>query len=153
MRKEVVVIKTVEDSVPVLDRRLIQAYLRTVYRLVEPRFDVRIGRPNPALDRWLNQSGWGTYAFITACNPGSVLLPDAENKRRQDALFRALCAQGMQVPLPAVHIGAGGDWPPEASWWIPELAAETAVALARQFGQNALVFGQKDAAAVLWWIR
>lgn len=152
MRKPVAVLKTVEDSLPELDRRLIQAYLRTIYRLYEPAFDVYIGLRNPALDAWLNRQGWDTFAFITAWNPGSEILPAGENDRRHRDLFKVLRRHAQEMPLPAVHISPDGGWPPEASWWAPGLTPDTAVSIALKFEQNALVFWEKGGVAELWWV-
>ncbi len=152
MSKPWVVLTSVEDSLPGLDRRLVTAYIRTIYRILDPAFDVAIGPLLPALERWLLERDLDTFAFITAENPGSRLLSAHENARRQAALQKALLPLVPVEPRRAVHISASGEWPPENSWWAPGLPPEEAVALGRAFAQNALVFWQRGRGAALWWL-
>ncbi len=152
MSKPVAVLKTVEDSPPQLDRRLVEAYIRTIYRVLDPAFDIRIGAADPLLEQWLTQHGFDGYAFVTAWNPASQLLSRQANEARHAALYQALRGFTSADPHLAEHHGESGGWPMEKSWWTPGLAPENAVDLARQFGQNALVFGRKGGVAELWWV-
>lgn len=80
------------------------------------------------------------------------MLPDAENRLRNQALKNALPPHIAQV-LPALGEGDVGDWPPEESWGIMDISLEETARLAALFEQNAFVFVEKDQAAVLVWVR
>src|SRR5262245_36066440 len=73
-----------------------------------------------------------SWAFITACNPRSVRLPDAENVARMAQLEGAVRA----LSLKFVH-GDGaardGSWPPEPSLLIFDIDETTACELGRRF--------------------
>ena len=153
MSKPVAVLKRLEDSPRTLDRRLVAAYLRSIYRLLEPPFDIRIGASLPlGLKQWLDDRGFRTFAFLTAENPASRILPEAENAIRQESLRTNLLPLLPNAPYPAVHLSENGAWPEEKSWWAPGLSAEQAVDLGRQYGQNALVFWRQGGDVELWWL-
>ncbi|MCB0641144.1 MAG: hypothetical protein KDC44_05865, partial [Phaeodactylibacter sp.] len=75
-----------DDSLKSIDQHLLQAYQNTSYRIFEPPLTIRIGQPHPALDQWLRSSGHSTWTYLTAYNPGSQLLSDAENEQAQQKL-------------------------------------------------------------------
>jgi hypothetical protein len=152
-------------------------YLRTTYRVtgVDPPIDIRIGEPCPALDALLEKHGVRCWAFITAWNPGSKRLDDAENRRRQ-ARLEADVEQGGHVfyrgaGVPDDFVGrgsessiqaprsssglpdpAGAEWRPEISILIAGLDHGAAVALGRKFDQAAIVFGEAGNKAELVFI-
>jgi hypothetical protein len=109
-----------------------------------PPVVLRVGARNRALDRLLHRNGCREWAFITAWNPRTRLLPRWRNERRQRALARL---------LPRALLGAGIA---ETSWAEESLlalgvAAGRARRLARQFGQNAIVAGRRGGTAQLIW--
>jgi hypothetical protein len=128
-----------------LDDALIAAYRATDYVLLrnergsEAEVTLKIGTPNPAFDRILAARGATTAAIVTACNPRSVVLPDAENRTRHAQLVAILEARGFDYT-----IGEGRDpnglWPAEVGCVVFGIAVETGLALARAFDQNAIVF-------------
>lgn len=150
--KHVVPIRTLEDSPKPLDRRLLTAYLQTAYRLLPLAIDLRINSPCPALDEWLAQQCADTLAVLTAWNPGSVLLPEADNRARNLLLEQALLTRCTTL-LPALGIGDAGDWPPEESFGAAGISLQHAAELAADFGQNAFVFTQKGELPFLCWLR
>lgn len=147
--KHVVPIRTLEDSPSTLDRSLLSAYLKTAYRLPTLGLTIRVNQPCPAL--WTLLPG-SSLAIVTAWNPGSRMLPGAENRQRNEALTKALPPHAVAI-LPALGEGDAGDWPPEESLGIAGVSLEEAARLAALFEQNAFVFVEKDQAAVLVWVR
>ena len=119
------------------------AYARAVYRVDVPSKPIflRVGEASPELDLWLAARGAHRFAFLSAANPGSGPLPDAENARRHLQLVER--ARG--IGLPAIggesFEAATGGWR-EASLLVAGLDRETAIAIAREFGQVALLFGE-----------
>ncbi|KAB2959037.1 MAG: DUF3293 domain-containing protein, partial [Thermoanaerobaculia bacterium] len=61
-----------------------RSYRRAIYRvrLESATLDLRVGELAPELDGWLAARGAARWGFITAVNPGSSPLPEAENRRR-----------------------------------------------------------------------
>ncbi len=159
MSKPTAVIITLEDSASWLDKRLILAYLRTTYRCFPPYgggikggvFDLKIGTLHFDFDRWLEQQNFRHFAFITAWNPGSQPLTTAENERRNWKLEKELYDLAKKV-IPGVAEGDDKNWPPEPGFFILDISPENAVNLGWEFGQNALVFGQKEGVPELWWL-
>ena len=64
-----------------VDPTLITAYQSTLYRVLEGGdFVLRVGEPSPSLLALYRVHAVSCAAFITACNPLSQLLSDAENQ-------------------------------------------------------------------------
>lgn len=127
------------------------AYRATTYRVFLPggALDLRIGECCPALEAWLAGSGLVCWAVLTAANPGSRLLSEADNRARQSALEVALLEAGHE-PYAAENV-PDGDWPVEESCFVAGLAHDEAMALAERFGQNAFVYGESGEAPRLVW--
>ncbi len=151
MSKPTAVITTLEDSAPWLDQRLVLAYLRTTYRVLMPRFELRVGQHNAGFDLWLAEQQMHEFIFLTAWNPGSKPLPADENERRNRALEKELHRFAKQI-LPGVGIGDDKNYPPEAGFFALGISSAEAVALGRAFDQNALVFGCLGGLPELWWL-
>ncbi len=152
MSKPVAVIRTLEDSPVWLDRRLVEAYLQTSYAVMLMALPpIRIGEANPAIEQWLEEQQYSTYAFITAWNPGSVLLSYDENMDRLDQLDDEL-----KEVCPRVYWGMGvgdsGEWAGEVSCLALGISAEDAVRLGKKYEQNAIVWWEKGGVPELWWL-
>ena len=125
---------------------LIQAYLNAHYHVDGFEHPIRIGRHSNELLRVLEDQDADTWAYITAFNPGSVRLPDTENSERHEEL---------RARLSDFHVMEGegrdpnGAWPAERSFLVIGITLEDAEALAQEFGQRAIVFGEKGRVAWL----
>lgn len=132
--------------------RLRSAYEATDYAVDEGpqgRFLIRCGSPSADVDALLDAVGTDAWAYVTACNPGSVPLSTTENAERMGRLAAEVRDRGL------VHFagtGTGGDWPPEPSLLVLGLTEPDAVALGRGFGQLAVVVGRRGKPARLAWI-
>jgi hypothetical protein len=117
------------------------AYRRARYPLAAPGGTIELvpDRGSPALRELLRAEGVGTAALITACNPRSVRLPEAENARRMRAL-RAHPALRALPLLDALGTDPAGHWPAEPSVMILGPRFGQAVAIAHHFGQNAMLW-------------
>jgi hypothetical protein len=96
------------------DKALRAAYEATEYRVSDSPVGplvIRIGEVNAALDRLLGLSGATRWAYITACNPRSVIVSDGENRLRTEALLERLARFTIYR---GEGVGADGH-PPEAS--------------------------------------
>ncbi len=134
---------------------LTAAYLATRYEVIAPdreRLVLRVGELHPELDRRLAVLGVAQWAFLTAFNPWSEPLSEAENDLRQEALFRKLDAEAY-ARWPGAGIGATGEWPPEPSVLVLGLDEDVARRLSREFQQNAWVQGAVGGPARLLWVK
>jgi hypothetical protein len=120
-----------------------EAYRRTTYVAHAPNGDILInpGRRSPALDGLLNERRLREWAYLTAYNPASRKLAEEENVTRQRELIDTVRDRGLAF-LEGEGIGAGADWPAEASILILGIEPDDARALGRQFGQLAIVVGR-----------
>lgn len=94
-----------------------------------------MGRTHPGLDEFLSSKGAYSWAFLTAWNPGSILLTLEENKIRNSELIREL---GSFESIEGE--GKAEDWK-EESFLVFGIDLRNALELAKKFGQNAIVFG------------
>lgn len=129
---------------------LLGPYLSTTYvvHLSDQSIAVRVGERQPELDALLVTHEAGAWAFVTAHNPDSVRAGRDENARRQRQLEAELLGCGFTC-FRGDGIGDDAQWPPEASVLVIGISLEDAVAVARRYGQSAIVFGVHSGVAEL----
>jgi hypothetical protein len=125
-----------------LTEALIEAYRATDYVLFDSAaadITLNIGRRSAAFDEVLARRGVETAVIVTAYNPRSIVLPEAENRDRHAALVAMIEAKGY-----AHALGEGrdptGDWKAELECVVFGISVQQGIALARAFEQNAIVF-------------
>lgn len=127
-----------------------RAYLATTFcaTVNGEAIRIRCGEVVPALDSALGSRHVTTWAFITAWNPGSSILPASANVARQQELVDDLRRRGFEL---AEGRGEPVDasWEPEASLLIFGIGEAEAVTLGTAYGQSAIVAGRKGEAARL----
>ena len=128
--------------------RLEDAYRKTTYA-AGLSLKLRVGEPHGFLDDMLDFRGLEEYAYLTAWNPGSQKLSDAENRERQDKLKARL--KGKHPMVEGVATADDGAWS-EESVLVLGIPRADALALAREFGQAALLAGRKGGAPELVWV-
>lgn len=119
--------------------RLLDAYVQAVYEFTADgdTYRLRPGDSGTRGVRWLEANA-AEWAFITACNPGSAVLCDAENQARRENLARDLERRGWRY-LPARGTDPAGNWPPEPGVVILDRSLAELAVLARELEQNAIV--------------
>jgi hypothetical protein len=133
-----------------VDPRLVQVYVGSLYRVFPPgsaEHVLRIGECHPAFDACLAEFSGRSWSVLTAWNPGSVPRTEEENAAAQTTLTATLAEMG-RVVWPARGESPERDWV-EESLCVLDLDREQARALARRFGQVALVHGEVGGAAGL----
>ena len=133
------------EAKSVIPATMVTAYGETLFEaFATPPFVLRIGEPNPHLAELCRRWRVTASAFVTACNPHSESLTDADNAARHAALRDELVRRG----LPFVE-GAGrhpdNGWPPEASCLVLGLELDEARELGARWQQNAVVWAGADA--------
>jgi hypothetical protein len=131
---------------------LAEAYLATNYRVEHPTgaFVLRVGARSRPLDRLLTRHGHRTWAFLTAWNPGSVLVPTEQSLARQRSLEYDVTRRWWPI---FAGRGEGDGWAAEPSLLVLGIAEADAVALARDYRQAAIVCGALGEPARLVWVR
>ena len=128
-----------------LDPDLVQAYRDAVYEIhADTIIRLKVSEYSHSLVKLHKKHNCSTSALITACNPRSQILSDAENAVRMTALTAEIEALGYAY-LPAMAKDPQGRWPDEAGLWIAGLTKNEAEHIARSFEQNALLWATKDA--------
>jgi len=133
-----------------LDQALIEAYRATDYVLfrVEGDITLNIGLPNAAFDRELDRHRADSAIVVTAFNPRSRLLSEAENRARHAELTALLDARGYGYAL-----GEGRDptgrWKAELECVVFDMPLDAALEIARRFEQNAIVRVERGGAPAL----
>jgi hypothetical protein len=120
----------------VTDAELLAAYQATAWSMSAPGGTawVRSGTPAPAALR--------PSAIVSAYNPASQPQSIDQNRLADEALLARIHALGL-VHWRALAHASGNDDPSawdEPGWCIPGGVREAAVALGRDFGQNAIVW-------------
>jgi hypothetical protein len=125
---------------------LIAAYRATRYA-VDDRpvpFVLVVDEPSAALATCHRRHGVHCSAFLTAWNPHSQLAPADRNAAAGAALEQRLHAAGYRL-LAGRGVDPSGAWPAEHSVLALGLERAAACAIAREFGQAALVVAGADA--------
>lgn len=136
-----------------IDPVLAQAYRETEYRVcADHPFVLRVGTRSADLLDLYRSHQVDCCVFITACNPYSKKLGDAENGARQLALARELERAGL-----AWHPGEGehpsGDWPAEPSFLVMGADLASSKSMGIRLEQNAVIWCGADAIPALVMLR
>ena len=123
-----------------MEDALHRAYRATDYTVQAPTsFTLHIGETSAACDGLLAAHGAEGAAFLTAWNPFSQPLPDAENRAAQARLAVDLDMVSTAI-FPGEGKGEAGDWPPEPSLFALGITEADATRLAQAYRQNAYVW-------------
>ena len=133
-------------NISTIDPGTLRAYHTAKYQVLDanPPFSLCVGQPNPALARLQARHNAISSAYITACNPRSKLLSEAQNTRHQALLGAELAKMGLTF-LRGRGVDPTGTWPGEASFLVLGISREAACDLGRRFNQNALLWSGQDA--------
>lgn len=120
------------------------AYLAATYTVFSPTRTLRIAIGHPCLDAPEREA---VHAVLTACNPASRMLTDAENDIRTIALRDKLDALRLDWAQ-AMNAAPDGQWR-EPAFWIREASLDNIDSIALDCGQNACVVVEQDGIARL----
>jgi hypothetical protein len=123
-----------------ISKELWQAFLETDFKVFsENPFTLKVGQYSDELNSIIKKSKCSSAAFITAYNPYSKQLSDAENVARQEQLKIEIAKRGLTA-IEGIGQHPSNQWPGEPSLLILGLNKEAASTLARQLEQNAFVW-------------
>lgn len=129
-------------------------YRATTFMVYQPdgrSIPIRVGQLHPCLDELVAPIGV-SWAFLTASNPRSTVLPEQENDARNRGLVEAVSSAGYTFWRGA-GISDFSDWKPEESILVAGMSRDTADLFAEQYDQNAFVYGEIGGVAELIWTR
>ena len=135
------------------DPKLEAAYRATDYHVTgapNGRFVIRVGEMCVDLEELLFDEVEFDWAYLTACNPGSVRLTAEENDRRTAELREVLNSRWPRR-YEGFSAASDGAWQ-EPSFLVLGIDEAEAVGLGRRFGQNAIVAGRVGEPARLVWV-
>ena len=96
-----------------------------------------VDRHMPEMDALLERRGARSGVFITAWNPRSVVLSPERNAAAAARLAARVAAEGFQA-LPHRGVSTDPAWQPEEGLFVLDIDFDYAVAMAAEFGQNAI---------------
>jgi hypothetical protein len=118
---------------------LINAYNTTEYKVYYPAIVIKIGIGNQVLNDLLISFNVSTWAYITAFNPFSKILTNAENLKRHEELkvkirdYKFYEGEG---------VGEDKAWEPEISLLVLGISLIDAIEIGKFYEQNAIVVGE-----------
>jgi len=118
---------------------LLEAYRTTRFVAYDDAREVAamIGEAAPEMDALLERLAARSGVFITAWNPGSIVLSPERNAAAAGRLAARLAAEGFRA-LPHRGFSADPAWQAEEGLFVLDIDFDYAVALAADFGQNAI---------------
>ena len=123
-----------------ISKELWQAYLETDFKVfAENSFTMKVGQYSSELNSIIKKSKHSSAAFITAYNPYSQQLSDAENVARQEQLKIEIAKRELTA-IEGIGQHPSNQWPGEPSLLVIGLSNAAAATLARQLEQNAFVW-------------
>lgn len=129
------------------------AYQQAIYEVYHDGqiIQLHIGEYSRQLDRLLKKHNCTTWTIITAFNPYSKCLSEAENQQRHQSLIKFL--QPLQLTIiDALGRDKSGIWTPEKSLFILGIDRLKAIAIGQNFEQNAIVYGELGKPPELQWL-
>lgn len=125
-----------------MNKELQEAYQNTTYMLEGAA--IRVGLRNPQLDFLLSCNQKTEWVFLTAWNPKEEKEWDVDKNEKANTLLLEKLKEKDWIILPAWGIGDNRYWPPEASFLILGCNLEMGKQLAKQFRQNAFLYGREQ---------
>jgi len=118
---------------------LIEAYRTTRFVAYDSDREVvaRVGEPVQEMDALLERLAARSGVFITAWNPRSVVLSPESNAAAAALLAARVATEGFRA-LPHCGFSADPAWRPEEGLFVLDIDFDYAVAMAADFGQNAI---------------
>ncbi|HXC38190.1 MAG TPA: DUF3293 domain-containing protein [Burkholderiales bacterium] len=113
---------------------------------------MRVDRRSPELLDLYQRLGVSSAGCITACNPFSRKLREAQNRRRMRALEQSV-ARLRWPALPTRGQDPRCHWPDEPGLLVLGASADDVCRLGRHFGQNAVLIAQWDGIPHLVFLR
>ena len=129
------------------------AYMKTIFVIGDGQnfFEVSPLEVNQSFLKFLHDSGILSWAVITSDNPFSKPLSVEKNNERRKNLEIELLENGYKL-LPALGRDPEGQLDPEYGYFIHNLSLKDALKIGKDYGQNAILFGEETAKSKIVWV-
>lgn len=146
--------KVPENRQSTAEDALRSQYLQAKYVVFDKPEELvlHVGQKNQGLDVLLERESAQTWAFLTAYNPYSKQLTKSENEARQAELIQSLNSENLRFIDGYGASDEPGEWEAEPSVLILGIEKEAALAIARRFEQNAILYGRIFEEPELVWV-
>ena len=125
-------------------KNLKNAYRNTIFRIFSNTpFDLKIDVYSKALNQCFKYHNAKTCTIITAYNPYSKRITDAENIKKNIALLSEINKSGFNY-LDAIGLDPQNEWEGEASFFIFNISQLEAQRMGNKYQQNAIVWAETD---------
>ncbi len=131
-----------------IDQQTLQAYLNTTYVTEKPALSIKIGENNMPMNVFLFDNNSFVWAFVSASNPYSSILPEDENALRHKDLMEEVKAMKFRY-CEGIGIPSDESWKAEKSLLILDITKKEAIELGKKYNQNAIVVGRINQAPEL----
>lgn len=127
---------------------LLEAYRQTIYRCEDLPIQLKVSEGSQAADQLMSDIGVRRITVITAWNPESELLDEADNHAWNQQL--RLKIEMLRKPFwEGLNIAVDDSWPSEETFWVADLNSFERDQLANEYKQNAVVEIEKGGIAML----
>jgi hypothetical protein len=134
--------------------QLIQDYINTIYTIsnLKKTIEIDLTTENSELFAFVKSQRAKSWGFITADNPGSLLLSSEENLNRREMLRQKLISSNLTnfEGLGEPRGSSSYDDFHERGWFILNISKKRINELAFKFGQNAFLWGTTNSADLIW---
>ena len=114
-------------------------WLRVDIRIESLLGHIRINQTNKGINQFLKSHQ--SWAYITAWNPNSKVLPAVENEHRNKEMEKEL-KENAFLYYPGKGVPDKGDWIPEDSFLVVDISKEAAIKMGKTYEQKAIVWGK-----------
>jgi hypothetical protein len=136
-----------------IDSATIAAYRAAHYEVLEPDpFVLHVGLVSTRLADLLMREQASCVGFITAWNPFSENVTEADNSAAQSSLMKELIERGFST-VPGFGKDPSGKWPSEESLLVIGLSLEEVKQLGIKYRQNAVIWSGEKAVPELILLR
>ncbi|HMV45251.1 MAG TPA: DUF3293 domain-containing protein [Leptospiraceae bacterium] len=136
---------------PLNSNVLLTAYKNTLYKIFyqDKEFKIEVDKRSDFVDKLLIDKGVTSYIFITAANPHSLLVSEAENEKANLELENQIKQKALFY-CKGVGESKDGEWK-EDSFFVLGISLKEGMSIAKQFSQNAFLYGRKKTKTRLIW--
>lgn len=127
---------------------LFKLYQNTNYKIDSPEIYIQLDKKNSEIDLLLKKENKNSWAFLSAYNPYSILVPEEQNFANQNRLKNILKEENYSL-----YDGTGSSkdhsFPEEKNFLILGITLNRAIELGLEFEQTAFIYAELDSVAKL----
>lgn len=118
-----------------------EIYRNAVYKISSPEILISVNKKNPVLDDLLKKENKKSWAFLTAYNPYSILVPEEQNEFNQNKLIKILLNENY-ILYDGIASSSDNSFPEEKSFLCIGISFERSIEIGNEFEQNAILYAE-----------